>query len=308
MPLKPWIPPPVSAVRAFESAARHQSFTRAAEELHITQSAVSHAIRELEQRFHEKLFARNGKALALTDAGKTYLAFASEALQRLRAGDAALADPVRRTRVLTVSVSPSFAAKWLVPRLGEFTAVYQDIDLRISANPKHVDFIDDEIDLAVRHGDGNWPHLHCVRLCTESMFPVCSPSLRKSHTLARVDDLANFQLIHHAKRRTWSHWLDSFGAGDLPNCTHGPIFNEMSLAIDAAIAGQGIALARTALAARDLVDRRLIRPLKESLPVDFSYWIVWPKAASGSNKIERFTKWLLDQTRQDTLLMRDQLA
>jgi len=111
MPLKPWTPPPVSAVPAFESAARHQSFTRAAEELHITQSAVSHAIRELEQRFHEKLFARNGKALALTDAGKTYLAFASEALQRSRAGDAALADPVRRTRVLTVSVSPSFAAE-----------------------------------------------------------------------------------------------------------------------------------------------------------------------------------------------------
>lgn len=165
-----WSPPSISSIRAFEATARLMSFTRAAAELNVTQSAVSHSVREIETRLGAGLFVRDGRTLTLTEAGRLYFPFASDALARLRAGDRAVLDPQRKARVLTISVSPSFAAKWLVPRLGAFSMAHPDLDLRISANSQHVDFGDGEIDMGVRHGDGDWPRLHCTRLCEETLF------------------------------------------------------------------------------------------------------------------------------------------
>jgi LysR family glycine cleavage system transcriptional activator len=290
-----WTPPSISAVRGFEAAARLGNFTRAAEELNITQSAVSHSVRELELRLGHALFVRDARQLSLTEAGRRYLPFAAEALARLRAGDQAVTDPARRARVLTVSVSPSFAAKWLAPRLGSFSRANPDLDLRISATPQHIDFSDGEIDVAVRHGDGDWPHLSCTRLCEETMFPVCSPALmrgRKPHTLA---DLPGLALIHHRNVDAWRAWLNAFGVTAPARALHGPSFSEMNLAIDAAIAGQGIALARSALADRDLREGRLARPVSEERPAPFAYWIVCPKASSDLPKIARFRDWLLTE-------------
>jgi LysR family glycine cleavage system transcriptional activator len=288
----PWSPPSLSAVRAFEAAARLLSFTRAAAELNITQSAVSHGVSDLEKRFGAALFARQGRTLALTEAGRAYLPFAAEALSRLRAGDYALSDPRRRARVVTLSVSPSFAAKWLAPRLGAFAAAHPDLDLRISADPAHIRFSDGEIDLAVRHGDGRWAGLHCERLCTEALFPVCSPALMRADPPRTPKDLLGAPLIHHRNGEAWRDWLIAFGVTPTRATAKGPTLSEMSLVIDAAIAGQGVALARSALAARDLAEGRLMRPMAQEQPAPFAYWIVCPNETAQSAKIARLRQWL----------------
>jgi LysR family transcriptional regulator, glycine cleavage system transcriptional activator len=288
-----WFPPSISSIRAFEAAARLLSFTRAANELNVTQSAISHGVRELEQRFKVALFQRDGRNLTLSDAGKVYQAYAAEALGRLRLGERALLDPQRKARVLTVSVSPSFAAKWLVPRLGAFSTAHPDLELRISANPQHIDFFDGEIDLAVRHGDGRWPHLACTQLCEEVLFPVCSPSLLGVKPPRTPADLTKFTLIHHRTSEPWAEWLKAFGVSPPGRRSPGLVVNEMSLAIDAAIAGQGVALARSALAARDIADGRLARPMAQKRPAEFAYWIVHPVSSSELPKIVRFREWLM---------------
>ena len=162
-----WTPSSIASLRAFEAASRLLNFTAAGAELGVTQSAVSHSIREIESRLSVSLFRREGRRLDLTDAGKLYAAFVRQALAKLRAGDLAVTNPAKRSRILTVSVSPSFAAKWLGPRIGEFAARHPDLDLRVSATAQHVDFADD-VDLAIRHGDGRWPSLSafaCVLKC-----------------------------------------------------------------------------------------------------------------------------------------------
>lgn len=288
-----WIPPSISSVRAFEAAARLASFTRAAGELSVTQSAISHSVRELEARLGARLFVRDSRKLTLTEAGRLYLPFAREVLARLRAGDLAVSDPARKSRVLTVSVSPSFAAKWLVPRLGAFSAAHPDLDLRISATPQHVEFADGEIDMAVRHGDGNWPQLHCTQLCEEAVFPVCSPSLFRGRPPRTPEALPGCTLIHHRGIEPWRDWLAAFGIAAPERIAHGPVLNEMSLAIDAAIGGQGVALARSALAGRDIAEGRLIRPMTHEVPAEFAYWIVCPPQAADLPRIVRFRNWLL---------------
>lgn len=295
-----WSPPSMSALRAFESAARHLSFTRAAAELNVTQSAVSHSVRDLERHLRTSVFLRSGRRLALTEAGRHYLAFAGDALQRLRAGERAVIDPRRNARVLTVSVSPSFAAKWLVPRLGALAAAHPELDLRISANPEHIDFSDGEVDVAIRHGDGHWPDLHCTRLCEETMFPVCSARL--GDPPRRPGDLARCVLIHHRDMTAWRRWFEAARVAVPRDASRGPVVNEMHLAIDAAAAGQGVALARSALVALDLAAGRLVRPIRHSMPAEFAYWIVCPPGVAGVAKIARFRAWLLAEaalTRRD---------
>jgi LysR family glycine cleavage system transcriptional activator len=293
-----WAAPSISSVRAFEAAARLLSFTRAATELSITQSAVSHSVRDLESRLGVTLFVRQGKTLSLSDAGRQYLPFATEALARLRAGDRAVLDPQRKARILTVSVSPSFAAKWLVPRLGAFSAAHPDLDLRISANPQHVDFVDGEIDVAVRHGHGDWAALCCAKLCDEALFAVCSASTPKHKRPASPEALRDCTLIHQASTHAWRTWLRSFGVDAAEALAHGPVLSEMSLVLDAASAGQGVGLARSALASRDLIEGRLIRPMRHEMPAPFGYWIVCPSGAASSAKIARFRDWALSEAQR----------
>lgn len=166
--------PTISALRAFAAAAHTGSFTRAAHQLGQTQGAVSHQIAQLEAHLRVRLFRREPHGLSLTNAGQAYLPFVREALERLRAGEQALGASAR-ARVLTVTVSPNFASRWLVPRLGAFLDQHPDLDLRISASLQHVDLTADGIDIAIRHGDGDWPQLHVTRLAEEQLFPVCSP-------------------------------------------------------------------------------------------------------------------------------------
>ena len=203
--------PPLNALKAFEAAARHESFTRAAEELCVTQGAVSHQVKALEVELGIKLFNRERQRLVITGAGRDYLTVIRDALDRIAVGTERLMQR-QSSGVLTVSTSPDFAAKWLVHRLGRFSESHPEIDLRISATMHHVDFAREDVDLAVRHGDGNWPGHDVIRLSPEQLFAVCSPKLLAGrHRLVRPSDVLKFPLLHLDDRKAWTRWLEVAG-------------------------------------------------------------------------------------------------
>jgi LysR family glycine cleavage system transcriptional activator len=294
--------PPLNALRAFEAAARSESFTRAAEELCVTQGAVSHQVKLLEATLGIKLFNREHQRLVITGAGREYLNVVRDALDRIAAGTERIVQR-QNTGVLTVSTSPDFAAKWLVNRLGRFAEAHSGIDLRVSATMHHIDFVREEVDVAVRHGDGNWSGLDAVRLCTEQLFPVCSPRLMSGRNrIAKPSDLLKFPLLHLEDSKAWSNWFDAAGVD--AEMSHGLVLNRASMLIDAAVNGQGVALARTALAAWDLINGRLVKPFDLALKLSKTYWIVCPKAASMQPKIVTFRDWLLAEAADDARRLR----
>ncbi|MBI3436857.1 MAG: transcriptional regulator GcvA [Proteobacteria bacterium] len=295
--------PPLNALKAFEAAARNESFTRAAEELCVTQGAVSHQVKALEATLGVKLFNRERQRLVITEAGREYLAVVRDALDRIAVGTQRLVQR-QASGVLTVSTSPDFAAKWLVHRLGRFAETHRDIDLRVSATMQHIDFAREDVDLAIRHGDGNWAGLDVVRLCSEQLFPVCSPTLVSGRNrLAKPSDMLKFPLLHLDDRTAWSKWFDAAGVADA-EVSRGPVLNRASMLIDAAVDGQGIALARTALAAWDLINRRVVKPFNTSLRLSKTYWIVCPKATSSLPKIATFRNLLLAEAADDARRLR----
>jgi len=291
--------PQLNALKAFEAAARHVSFTRAAEELCVTQGAVSHQVKALEDELGIKLFNRDRQGLIITDAGRDYLAVVRDSFDRIAMETERLVQR-QGSGMLTVSTSPDFAAKWLVHRLGRFAEAHPEIDLRISATMHHVDFAREDVDIAVRHGDGDWPGLDVARFCAEHLFAVCSPALARG--LTRPSDILKLPLLHLDDRSAWSAWFEAAGIAGV-DAIHGPILNRASMLIDAAVDGQGVALARTALAAWDLIQNRLVRPFSIALPLAKSYWIVCPKAAANLPKLGAFRAWLLAQAKDDIRLL-----
>jgi LysR family glycine cleavage system transcriptional activator len=290
--------PSLNALKAFEAAARHESFTKAADELSVTQGAVSHQVKALEAELGLKLFNRERQRLVITDAGRGYLEVVRDAFDRLAVGTERLRQ-VQTSGALTVTTSPNFAAKWLVHRLGRFVEAQPDIDLRVAASHRHIDFAREDIDMAIRHGDGQWPGLSVTRLCVEEIFPVCSPKLVQGRGALRSPaDLARHTLLHVNDRRDWGKWLD---AADVTAASsdRGPIFNQASMAIDAAVDGQGVALARSALAAWDMRAGRLLRPFPFAQKAPFAYWIVCPKSTAELPKISTFRNWLLTEAAED---------
>ena len=290
--------PPLNALRSFDAAARHQSFTRAAEELCVTQGAVSHQVKALEIQLGLQLFKRARNGLLITDAGRDYLAVVRDVFDRLELATDSLLQR-QRSGTITVSTSPDFAAKWLVSRLGRFAEAYPEIDLKLAALMHRVDFAREDVDLAIRHGDGQWPELDAVNLTAEELFPVCSPSLMTSRGgLHNPEDVLRFSLLHLDDRRDWGRWLEAAGApGERP--LQGPILNHASMLIDAAIEGQGVALARTMLAASDLTAGRLVRPFQAAIPLRNTYWIVCPKATRALPKIAALRDWLFEEVAAD---------
>ena len=294
--------PPLNALRAFEAAARSESFTRAAEELCVTQAAVSQQVKLLEATLGIQLFTRERKRLTITEAGREYLGVVRDALDRIALGTDRLVER-RSSRILTVGASPDFAAKWLVPRLGRFAAAHPELDLRVSSATRHVELVREGVDLAIRHGDGHWDGLDVVRLCPERLFPVCSPKLVSGPDgIARASDLLTFPLLRLDGWSTWSKWFEA--AGVSAPVARGPALDRASMLIDAAVDGQGIALARTALAAWDLLEGRLVVPVDISLRLPKTYWIVSPKAASRVPKVATFRDWLLAEAAEDARRLR----
>ena len=264
----------------------------------MTQSAVSHQVKALETELGLQLFKRERNGLVITDAGRDYLAVVRDVFERLELGTDRLLQR-QRSGTITVSTSPDFAAKWLVSRLGRFAEAYPEVELKLSATMHRVDFAREDVDIAIRHGDGQWPDLDAVNLCAEELFPICSPTLLTRHAgLHEPEDVLRFPLLHLDDRRDWSRWLEAAGASG-ERLLHGPILNHASMLIDAAIEGQGIALARTMLAANDLIGGRLVRPFQTALPLKNTYWIVCPKATRALPKIAAFRDWLLTEVAAD---------
>ncbi len=306
--------PPLNALRAFEAAARHLSFRKAAEELHVTPAAISHQIKLIEDNLGVMLFRRLTRAIALSPAGQSFLPKLSEgfaqiaaAVEQLRAHDSA--------GPLTVNAPPSFAAKWLMPRLHRFVTGYPDIDLRIVASMRLVDShrhdaVDtmtgseappQDADIDIRFGNGRYPHCRVDPLFTVSVTPLCSPRLLEGmRPLRKPADLRYHMLLHDDTLfgsrglPDWTQWLKGAGVEDV-DASRGPHFNHSVLGLEAAVDGLGVVLGMKELAASDLAAGRLVAPFAYSLTLPDCYYMVSAEVAADRPKVAVFRQWLLDE-------------
>lgn len=285
--------PPMSTLRAFEAAARHLSFTKAAEEIFVTQAAVSHQIKTLEEAVGVKLFLRFNRALQLTPEGQRFLLAVRDALAVLSKAVDAL-QVAEATGRFTVSVLPSFAGGWLMPRLTRFRTLHPEIDIRLDATERLVDFAREDVDAGIRYGDGQYAGLTAIHFLTEDYAPVCAPSLLADpeRPLIVPEDLRRHTLLHDDMQPNWAMWLREAGVTGV-NPDRGPWFSHSDLAVRAAIDGQGVALGRSVLTADALADGRLVRPFDIALPGEYAYYFVYPVEAAERPKIKAFRDWLL---------------
>ncbi len=291
--------PPLNSLRAFEAAARHLSFTLAAAELNVTQAAVSHQIKLLEERLGMPLFRRLNRALLLTDAGQTLYPAMSNALDVM----ATAIDRLHRhdkSGELTITTMDSFAATWLVPRLAKFQKMHHDIDIRITTSDMTVDFSRENVDLAIRYGNGDWPGVFVEPLMAEEMFPVCAPSLLQSGPpLKTPADLKHHMLLHDDMRVDWRMWLMAAGEPEI-DTTRGLSYQHSNLVVQAAEQGDGVALARSVLVSNSLATGKLVKPFDLALPVTYAYYVVCPHGNENRPKIREFRNWLAAMANADT--------
>ena len=291
---------PLNALRAFEAAGRHLSFVKAAEELHVTPGAVSHQVKALEDYLGVQLFRRLPQRVLLTDAGQTFLTDLGDCFGRFdRAVERVLESDDRGP--LAVSVAPAFAAKWLGPRLHLFNVAHPEIDLRISASLRTVDFQRDSFDAAIRLGRGDYPGLTSVKLFDESVTPMCSPRLLEGdHPIRTPDDLRHHVLLHDdsldfdATAPHWRDWLDAAGVSKI-DPTRGPHFSHPDHSMQAAIDGAGVVLGWCSLASPDLQAGRVVAPFHLSLPLGLDFYLVYPKGQALLPKMAAFQNWLLNE-------------
>ncbi|MEM7122503.1 MAG: transcriptional regulator GcvA [Pseudomonadota bacterium] len=293
--------PPLNALRAFESAGRHLSFTKAAAELNVTPAAVSHQVRALEETLGVPLFHRLTRALRLTDAGQA-------AMPALAQGFDKLTQAVEQIRamsesgVLTISVSPSFGAMWLMPRLEQFRVRHPDIEVRIDGTDRRVDVARGDADVALRYGPGGYDGVRVDRLFGQRNTPVCSPALLQGeHPLSRPDDLRYHTLLHvewKDAEASWRMWLLAAGLDDI-DPTRGPRFTQETMAVQAALDGHGVALVGDVLVADELASGRLVRPFDPGLstPLTFSFYLLTPKDSADQPRIAAFRDWMLVEAR-----------
>ncbi len=288
--------PPLNALRAFEAIARHLSFAKAADELHVTPAALSHQIKGLEENLGLALFHRKTRAIELTDAGRTLY-------PGLHAGFASVRNAVgqldggRAERILVISATPGLTAKWLMPRLWRFLQAHPEIDARVAASMNLADFAADGVDVAIRLAKSDFADdLHAERLFDDSVLPVCSPRLVEAG-LKRAADLARFTLIHydipltHRAPPLWADWLAIAGVHDV-DPARGLRVNVADHALDAAVSGAGVSLSFKLIASDDVHSGRLVIPFGPELPLAFGYHFVCPKDAAARPKVRAFRDWL----------------
>ncbi|OTP65828.1 transcriptional regulator GcvA [Caballeronia sordidicola] len=289
--------PALNALRAFEAAARHESFSRAADELFVTHGAVSHQIRALEADLGVTLFVRDGKRVRLSDIGRQYaaevrttLATLSEATRRVRAGD--------RDRRLVVSMLSSFSARWVTPRIGGFIEEHPEINLELLSTNELTDFTREDVDVAIRFAStGKYAGLHSEELLDEVFFPACSPNFRGGKLPRTPADMADAPLLR-SHDELWRPWFDAAGLVDLPEPKRGVLYEDSSNLLQAAIQGQGIALVRRSLAMHEIVAGRLVRLFNIDGPSPWNYYFVCPPALLGTQRVQTFRAWLLDEIMQ----------
>ncbi|TQV72469.1 transcriptional regulator GcvA [Denitrobaculum tricleocarpae] len=303
--------PPLNALRAFETAARHLSFTKAAAELNVTPAAVSHQIKALEELLGVLLFRRLPRALRLTDAGQAALPILGQGFEKLSQA----VEQIRahsESGLLTISVSPSFGALWLVPRLERFRARHPEIETRIDGTDRRVDLTRGDADVALRYGPGGYDGVRVDRLFGQVNTPVCSPALLRGaqpmtkspqakQPLRSPEDLRHHTLLHIVWKdaeASWRMWLLAAGLPDI-DPTRGPHFTQESMAVEAALDGQGVALVGDILVADHLAAGRLVRPFDPSLstPLTFAYYLLSTNDSAEQPKVTAFRTWLLEEAR-----------
>ncbi len=284
--------PPLNALRVFEAAARHLSFTKAAEELFVTQAAVSHQIKSLEDNLSIKLFRRKNRALLLTEEGQSYFLDIKDIFINLTDATEKLLSKTA-SGALTVASPPSFAIQWLVPRLAQFSELHPEIDVRIKAIDLDEGMLTDDVDVAIYYGRGNWPSIRSDKLRSEYLIPVCAPSLlTKGEGLNSPKELNKYTLLHDMSRKDWKLWCRQVGVTSV-NVNQGPIFSLSSLVLQAAIYGQGVALGYSVLARPEIEAGRLVCPFEEFLLSKDAYYIVSEESSSELGKIKVFREWML---------------
>lgn len=290
--------PPLNALKAFEAAARHLSFTRAADELYVTQAAVSHQVKALEEFLGVQLFLRRNRSLLLTPEGQAYFLELKEIFDHI----VQATDRVRfasQRGSLTISLPPSFAILWFVPRLSRFRESCPDIDVRIRAVDEVDGSLTDDVDVAIYYGAGKWPGLKAYKLHNEFLIPVCSPLLLTgTKPLREPRDLLNHTLLHDETRNAWKDWFKLVGI-DKDKGDNGPIFSHSNLALKAAVHGQGIALANNVLVKPEIDAGHLIQIFPEALPRQKSFYLVCRDSQSEVGKIATFRNWLLQVVEEE---------
>ncbi len=290
--------PPLNALKAFEAAARHLSFTKASEELYVTQAAVSHQIKIIEEHLGIKLFLRRNRSLLLTDEGQGYFLDIRDIFSQLiDATDKLLAMGAKGS--LTVSLTPSFAIQWLVPRLNLFNDIHPEIDVRIKAQDNDENSLTDDVDVAIYYGRGHWSGIETHKLHTEYLVPLCSPMLFNGpKPLNEPSDLQYHNLLHDMERKNWKKWMKTAGIRN-PKVNQGPIFSHSSMVLQAAGHGQGVALGNSVLAKPDIDAGRLVIPFSHKLESKDAFYLVFRESQSELGKIVSFKNWMLSLVKEE---------
>jgi LysR family glycine cleavage system transcriptional activator len=286
--------PALNALRTFEAAARHESFSRAADELFVTHGAVSHQIRALEEELGSPLFAREGKRVRLTDVGCRYA-------KDVRAALIALADATRevregqRARRLVVSSASSFSARWITPRIGGFIERHPEFDLELLSTNALTDFAREDVDIGIRFGAGPYPDLHVEPLLDEVAFPVCAPTFNGGALPQTPAALAASPRLLRSDDQMWQVWFEAAGVSNVPEPRRGVLYQDSSNLLQAAVDGQGIALVRRSIATHELATGRLMRLFDIDAKSTSSYWFVCPPPLLASARVQAFRTWLLEE-------------
>ena len=284
--------PPLNSLKCFEAAGRLLSFTRAAKELNVTQAAISHQIKVIEQYLGVSLFIRYPRKLVLSEQGKALLPDIIEAFDRVSLAIGSVSKE-QSSNMISVRLAPSFAAKWLSPRLKYFWLQYPEIDLCLYHAHPPVDFEREEIDIAVTYGKGDWAGVIADPLLSLDFFPVCSPAFMKNDKpLTDIENLRYYSLLHDASYECWNDWLKLAQLSSI-NANKGTIIDDTNVLIQAAIDGQGIALGSTTFVEEYLENGKLVKPFDVVLRNDFAYYIVCPQKHMKNPPVKAFKEWLL---------------
>jgi len=293
--------PPLNSLRAFEAVGRHLSFSKAASELNVTPGAISQQVRGLEDFLEIKLFKRRNRSIVLTDSGQIFLPLLSDGFSRI----AEAVDSVRRSQgdePLTITAAPSFTSKWLIPRLCKFQALHPEIDVRIDASSRLVDFVREDIDVGIRFGTGEIEGLDSNYLFSFDLIPVCSPDLKhEGKSVHDLSDIRHHTLLHSQDTDfdpsfpDWAMWLATAGVDDV-DASRGIFFSQGEMVIEAAIEGQGIALCANVMVAGALESGRLVQPFETRLPVRLSFHLITTRQKSRGSKIGAFRQWILEES------------
>ena len=288
--------PNLAALRAFEAAARYQNFSRAAEEIHVTHGAISHQVRALEQDLGIALFTRHGKRLTVTAEGERFAATIRKSLMEI----AAAADAIRSNTThkrLTITTLPSFASRWLAPRLGKFIDLHPDTEVVLQSSSQLTDMFREQVDVAIRFGAGRYPALSVEKLMGDYYYPVVSPAYNGGKLPASPQDLGRHTLLRSSDEEQWTPWFEAAGV-DLAEPTGGVQFQDLSMLVRLASSGGGIALVRHVVAMQEIMSGELLRLFDVKVDSNYSYYFVCAPQALQKPQVQAFRAWLLDEVAQ----------